>query len=219
VTYVKDRVVDLSVADGLVTSATLESGGKLPADIVLNAANCWSADICAMVGMKLPVEPMRRQQFYFRAQDEIEPIPAMRDMDGLAIRRHQQGYLSGLTNFNETGGFNWELQTDVFEEMLWPMHARQCPAFETIKYQSGWVGHYDMCRLDGNMILDRGTAGPDNFIVAAGFSGHGLQHGPAVGRAVTEMILEGRSMTLDLSRFSYQRVLDNRPLPDDGPKA
>ena len=217
--YLKDRVVGLDTAHGLVSAVKLESGTTLDADIVVNAANCWSAEIAAMVGMTLPVAPMRRQQFYFLTQDAIEPIPAMRDMDGLAVRRHQNGYLCGHTNWDEARGFNWELQHGIFDNELWPALAQQCSKFESIKYQSGWVGHYDMNALDGNMILDRWTGHLDNFIVACGFSGHGLQHGPAVGRAVSEMILHGRSTSIDLTRMGYQRVVDNVPLPDDGPKA
>jgi FAD-dependent oxidoreductase domain-containing protein 1 len=84
--------------------------------------------------------------------------------------------------------------------------------------KSGWVGHYDMNRLDGNMILDRFHKVP-NFILAAGFSGHGLQHAPAVGRAIKEMILDGGFRSIDLTRFGYRRIEENNPLPDDGPKA
>ena len=197
----------------------LASGERLAAAIVVNAANCWAADICAMVGMKVPIEPMRRQQFYFLAEQAIEPIPAMRDMDGLAVRRHQTGYLSGFTNFGEPGGFNWELQHQMFEDVLWPQLAARCKAFEAIKPSGGWVGHYDMNRLDGNPIIGRWTGHLDNFFVVAGFSGHGLQHAPAVGRGVAELILQDRFVSLDLSRFSYQRVVNDCPLPDDGPKA
>jgi sarcosine oxidase len=96
--------------------------------------------------------------------------------------------------------------------------ARRSAAFEAIKFRGGWVGHYDMNRLDGNPIIDRFES-VKNFILAAGFSGHGLQHAPAVGRAVKEMILDGGFSSIDLSRLSYQRVIDGAKLADDGPKA
>ena len=184
----------------------------------MNVANCWAAEICAMVGMKVPIEPMRRQQFYYLTQRAIEPIPAMRHMDGLAFRIHQDGYLSGFTNFDEPGGFNWGLQYDAFEDHIWPRLAEQCAAFEAIKLKSGWVGHYDMNRLDGNPIIDRFHEVP-NFILAAGFSGHGLQHAPAVGRALKELVLDGGFRSIDLARLGYRRVVEDAPLPDDGPKA
>jgi glycine/D-amino acid oxidase-like deaminating enzyme len=218
VTYLKDRVTGLDLARGRVDAVRLASGGSLPVEIAVNTANCWAAEICAMVGMAVPIEPMRRQQFHFVTQDPIEPIPAMRHFEGLAVRRHSGVYLSGFTNFDEAGGFNWELQHEAFETFIWPQLAEQCKAFETIRPKGGWVGHYDMNRLDGNPIIDRFDKVP-NFILAAGFSGHGLQHAPAIGRAVKEMILDGGFRSIDLSRFSYRRVIDGTPIPDDGPKA
>ena len=169
-----------------------------------------------MVGMSVPIEPVRRQQFYFLAQEKIEPIPAMRHMDGLAVRVHQDGYIVGATN--PRAGFDWEMEHEVFETTLWPQLAEQSAAFEAIKLQGGWAGHYDMNRLDGNPIIDRFHEVP-NFILAAGFSGHGLQHAPAVGRALKELVLDGGFRSIDLARLGYRRVVENAPLPDDGPKA
>jgi FAD-dependent oxidoreductase domain-containing protein 1 len=216
ITYLKDRLVGLELADGLVRQARLASGGRLSVDTLVNVANCWAPEICAMVGMSVPIEPVRRQQFYFLAQQPIEPIPAMRHMDGLAVRIHQDGYIVGATN--PEGGFNWEMEHEVFESVLWPQLAEQCGAFEAIKLKGGWAGHYDMNRLDGNPIIDRFDKVP-NFILAAGFSGHGLMHAPAVGRAVKELILDGGFRSIDLSRLSWRRVVENQPLADDGPTA
>jgi glycine/D-amino acid oxidase-like deaminating enzyme len=216
ITYLKDRLVGLELSGGLVKQARLESGGSLPVDTLVNVANCWAPDICAMVGMAVPIEPVRRQQFYFLAQQEIEPIPAMRHMDGLAVRIHQDGYIVGVTN--RQAGFNWEMEHEVFETTLWPQLAEQSAAFEAIKLKGGWAGHYDMNRLDGNPIIDRFDKVP-NFILAAGFSGHGLMHAPAVGRAVKELILDGGFQSIDLSRLGWRRVVENQPLADDGPIA
>ncbi|MBY0318210.1 MAG: FAD-binding oxidoreductase [Reyranella sp.] len=216
IVYVKDRLVGLELAGGLVKQARLASGGSLPVDTLVNVANCWAPEICAMVGMSVPIEPVRRQQFYFLAQQQIEPIPAMRHMDGLAVRIHQDGYIVGATA--PQAGFKWELDHEVFESTLWPQLAEQSAAFEAIKLKSAWGGHYDMNRLDGNPIVDRFDKVP-NFILAAGFSGHGLMHAPAVGRAVKEMILDGGFRTIDLSRLGWRRVVENQPLADDGPTA
>ncbi len=218
VAYLKDRVAGLEVSGNRVVAARLESGGTLPVEIAVNTANCWASEVCAMVGMRVPIEPMRRQQFHFVTRDEIEPIPAMRHLEGLAVRRHSGVYLSGFTNFNEAGGFNWELQHEMLEGFVWPRLAEQCRAFETIRPRGGWVGHYDMNRLDGNPVIDRYDKVP-NFLLCAGFSGHGLQHAPAVGRAVKELVLDGGFRTLDLSIFSWRRIVEGRPIPDDGPKA
>lgn len=216
--YLRDRVTGIELRDGLVAAAQLESGETLAVDTLVNAANCWAPGICAMVGMAVPIEPMRRQQFFFDIQGELEPIPAMRHSSGFAMRRLQKGYLTGYTRFDDPGGFRWDLDHQAFDDVLWPALAEQSSAFEAVKMKGGWVGHYDMNRLDGNPIIDRFPGAP-NFILAAGFSGHGLQHGPAVGRAVKEMILDGGFQSIDLSRLSYRRVLDNAPLPDFGPRA
>ena len=218
ITYLRDRVVGLDVADGLVTTARLASGETLAVDTLVNVANCWAASICDMVGMTVPIEPFRRQQFYFDIQGALEPIPAMRHASGFAMRRLTKGYITGYTRLDQPGGFDWELDHTDFDDVLWPALAAQSSVFDAVKVKGGWVGHYDMNRLDGNPVIDRFASVP-NFILAAGFSGHGLQHGPAIGRAVKEMILDGGFRSIDLSRFSYQRVVDNQPLPDDGPTA
>jgi FAD-dependent oxidoreductase domain-containing protein 1 len=218
ITYLRDRVTGLDVADGLVRRARLESGDSIEVDTLVNVANCWASGICDMVGMTVPIEPMRRQQFYFDTQTELEAIPAMRHASGFAVRRLQNGYLTGYTRLGDPGGFRWEMDHSDFDDVLWPALAEQSSAFDAVKVKGGWMGHYDMNRLDGNPVIDRFAAVP-NFILAAGFSGHGLQHGPAVGRAVKEMILDGGFRSIDLSRFSYRRVVENAPLPDDGPKA
>ena len=90
------------------------------------------------------------------------------------------------------------------------------PAFEALKLKSEWSGLYDENELDGNMILGNWVGEVENFYVAAGFSGHGLMHAPAVGRALAELILEGGYRTLDLSRMDYRRVQANVPFREEG---
>src|ERR1700761_1223342 len=208
--YLQDRVIGLDLSAGLVTMARLASGDSLAVDTLVNTANCWAADICRMVGAALPVEPRQRQQFFFDTQAQLEPIPAMRHATGFAMRRLQKGYITGHTPPNESAAFNWERDHSAFDEVLWPLLAGQSSAFDAIKMKGGWVGHYDMNLLDGNPIIDR-LPTVANFIVAAGFSGHGLQHAPAVGRAVKELIVDGGFRSIDLSRMNYRRVIDNAP--------
>jgi glycine/D-amino acid oxidase-like deaminating enzyme len=202
-----------------VTRVRLASGDTLAADRVVNAANCWAPEICEMVGMKVPIAPMRRQQFFFKAQDPIEPIPVMREMSGFALRPERDGYLVAVTRFDEPRGFNWTLEHSLFEEMLWPALVERSARFEAIRLVNGWVGHYDMNELDGNPVIGPFEGGVENFFVVAGFSGHGLQHAPAVGRGVAELLSGGRYESIDLTPFSYRRVIEMRPLRDEGPKA
>ena len=202
-----------------VSAVHLESGRKLQPDIVVNAANCWAPEICAMVGMRVPIVPLRRQTFFFHCSKSIEKIPTMRDISGFSVRPEGDGYLTGVTQFEQAGNFNWELEYGLFDELLWPRLAERSRAFETIKVKHGWVGHYDINQLDGNPIIGPWAGRLENFFVVAGFSGHGLQHAPAVGRGMKELLIDGGYRTIDLSAFSYQRVVENTPLVDHGPTA
>lgn len=76
---------------------------------------------------------------------------------------------------------------------------------------SAWAGYYDYNTLDQNGIVG---AHPlvSNMYFATGFSGHGLQHSPAVGRAVAELVLDGGFATLDLSRLGFRRIAEREPL-------
>jgi FAD-dependent oxidoreductase domain-containing protein 1 len=99
----------------------------------------------------------------------------------------------------------------LFEDTLWPLLAARVSGFEAARLQSAWAGHYDVNTFDHNVILG---AHPDtcNLLFANGFSGHGLQQAPAVGRALSELVAFGAYRTLDLSAFGWQRVLEGRPL-------
>jgi FAD-dependent oxidoreductase domain-containing protein 1 len=219
VTYRKDRAVGLEVSGTQVRTVTLESGETLTADWVVNAANCHAPPLCAMVGMPVPVAPMRRMTFYFECQTELEDLPLLRHLSGGGFRPEGRGYICGVTHYDEPRGFNWDVDHEVFEEELWPALARRVKAFEAVKVQRSWSGHYDQNDLDGNHIIGNWPGKLDNFLIACGLSGHGLMHAPAIGRALTELIIHGAYQTLDLSRFGYQRIIDNEPLYEVGPRS
>ena len=172
-----------------------------------------------MVGMQIPVRPLRRMTYYFDTRAELEPLPLTRDIDGISLRPEGSGYITGVTNYDEEYGFNWDLDYDWFYGTVWPAMATRIPAFEAVKLQSCWSGHYDMNTLDQTAIIGPWTGSIENFYIAAGFSGHGLQQAPAVGRAIKELLLDDGYDTIDLSRLGYKRVLDDRPLDDEGPRS
>ncbi len=215
-TYVQDSVVSLGASGGLVRSARLASGAGIVADRFVNCAGAWAKQVCAMLGMPLPVEPMRRFDTYFECQADIEPLPYIKDLSRLAMRPEGRGFTAGLVDWDEPRGFNFEVDHGYFQRAVWPAAARRVPAFETIREGATWTGLYDQNELDANMILGACPGRFENFLMAAGFSGHGLMHAPAVGRAVTELILEGSYQTLDLSRMGYQRIIDDAPYREDG---
>lgn len=214
--YVTDRVVGLTLSGSQVTGVQLGGGGTLSADYVVNAAGCWSGAVSKLVAMDLPVNPMRRFEHFVEIEQDLPPIPLLKDPERLVVRPEGNGYSVGLVNSNEPRGFNFDVDHTWFERVVWPALAARIPAFESLKLRREWSGLYDECDFDGNMILGNWPGRLDNFFVACGFSGHGLMHAPAVGRALSELIADGRFETIDLSRLGYQRVLDGKPCPEVG---
>ncbi|NXU35097.1 FXRD1 protein, partial [Drymodes brunneopygia] len=104
---------------------------------------------------------------------------------------------------------------NYFQEQIWPRLARRVPAFESLRVRGSWAGYYDYNTFDQNGVL-----GPhprlENLFSAAGFSGHGLQHAPAAGRAVAELVIKGCYETLDLRRLGWDRLVDGEPLEEHG---
>ena len=217
--YIQDKVVDIEVEGGLARRVVLESGRRVAGDIIVNVAGAWGPEICAMVGMTVPVEPLSRSTFYFEIQDKIETMPLTYGPSGVTFRQEGAGFTAGLTDISVPFGFNWDVDHDLFEKVYWPALAHRVPAFEALKVKRGWGGHYAYNRMDGNTIIGKWIGGLDNFYVATGFTGAGLQKGPAIGRAMTELLLDGGYQTIDLSRMSYQRVIDDEPLLETGFKA
>ena len=121
-----------------------------------------------------------------------------------------------MPTLEEPRGYNFAVDHDYFESVVWPALAHRFPAFERTKVKSTLPGLYDQNELDGNVIIGPGAGGLANFHMLAGFSGHGLMHAPGCGRAMAELLLTGRYQTIDLRRLGWQRVLDNAPLPERG---
>jgi glycine/D-amino acid oxidase-like deaminating enzyme len=216
VDFLRDRVVEVYTAGTRVAELELASGGKLRGEAMVNAAGCWAASIAKLAGMELPVNPMRRFEHYVELAQALPAMPLIKDPDRLVIRPEGRGYSVGLVNSHVPRGFNFDVDPGWFESVVWPACAGRIPAFEQLRPKREWAGLYDECELDGNMILGNWPGRLDNFYVACGFSGHGLMHAPAVGRALVELIVKGRYETIDLTRMGYQRVLDRAPYAETG---
>jgi glycine/D-amino acid oxidase-like deaminating enzyme len=216
VEFVRDRVVDLYTRGKRVVEVELGSGARIVPGAAVNAAGTWATSIAALAGMHLPVNPMRRFEHYVEIAAELPPMPLIKDPDRLVIRPEGKGYSVGLVRSDEPRGMSFDVDPDWFQDVVWPACAERIPAFEALKLKREWAGLYDENELDGNMILGNWPGQLDNFFVACGFSGHGLMHTPAVGRALAELIVKGRFETLDLARMGYQRVLDNAPYRETG---
>ena len=217
--FVQGDVTGLETAGGLVRAVLLADGTRLPADTVVNNAGAWAHEICAMLGFDIPVRPLHRTTFYFEPETPQPKLPQTLDGQPAAFRQQGEGFLTGLTQFEIAGDFIWEPKHGLFEDTIWPRIAHRNPAFETIKLKNAWACHYAYNSFDGNMLIGNWPGQPENFLMATGFSGHGLQHAPAAGRAMAELILDGRFQTIDLDRFHARRVAEGRPEPERGVKA
>ena len=102
----------------------------------------------------------------------------------------------------------------MFNRRVWPALAHRIPAFEAIKLKSAWAGHLAINCFDHNAFLGAHPT-VNGLLFANGFSGHGLQHSPATGRALMELIVFGGYRSLDLSRLGLQRLLDNQPIREN----
>jgi FAD-dependent oxidoreductase domain-containing protein 1 len=214
-TFLADEVVGLDRSGSAVTAARLASGLVLRAGQVVNAAGAWAKNVCAMVDVKVPIEPLRRYEHYFECQEPIEPLPYLKDTQRLAFRPEGRGYSGGVPTLAEPRGVNFGVDRNYFEDAVWPALAHRFPQFERTKCLNTLPGLYDQNNLDGNVVLGP-VAGLENFHLLAGFSGHGLMHAPGCGRAMAELLLTGGFETIDLARFGWQRIADGTPVREQG---
>jgi glycine/D-amino acid oxidase-like deaminating enzyme len=210
-TFLRDRVVQIERDGDRATGVRLESGQTLFGDHIVNVAGVWGTELSAQLGLDLPVEPMRRFDHYVETPMDFSNYPFIKDPKGLAVRPEGAGLTAALVDFSTPGGWDLSIDKSWFEDVVWPALVDRVPGADQLKLVSTWSGHYDQNRLDGQMILDRWTGNLDNYYIATGFSGHGLMHAPAVGRALAELILHGSFQTLDLTRMGLARVLANEP--------
>ncbi|MCX8118979.1 MAG: FAD-binding oxidoreductase [Desulfobacterota bacterium] len=176
---------------------------EISAPVVVNAGGPYAALIGEMAGLKIPVTPLRRQVFVtapFHLTDQ--PIPLTIDFHrGWYFRRELDGFLlSGP--LDQTPSFNTETDYEALVEASENAIFR-VPAFERASIARGWAGLYEISP-DHHAILGE-VPGLKGFILANGFSGHGFQHSPAVGKVIAELITEGRTTTLDISPLSIER--------------
>jgi glycine/D-amino acid oxidase-like deaminating enzyme len=214
VRYRHDEAVAIELTTDRATAIWTASGERMAVDHLVIAAGPASGRVAALAGIVLPVEPRKRTVFVIRAPLQNPGMPLVFDTSGMWIRPEGDGFICGISppdaaDRDASGDFEPEL--DLLEDPLWPLLAHRIPALEELRLQRAWAGHYDMCLLDHNAIIGA-YPGIPNLIIAAGFSGHGVQHAPATGRGIAELIRFGRYRTLDLTPFGYERVRDNHPM-------
>jgi glycine/D-amino acid oxidase-like deaminating enzyme len=211
VEYVVDEVqaMTLSSTGDRVVSVTLRSGRKVGCGTVVNASGPRGGRTAAMAGIDLPIEPRKRYTWVIQAERPLSrELPLTIDPSGVHMREVGGGtyMIGGHADHDPAVDFDdFVMDTDIWQDKIWPAIATRIPAFEAVKVISEWVGHYDYNTLDQNAVT-----GPHpevgNFLFLNGFSGHGLQQAPAMGRGTAEWIVHGGYRTLDLSAFHYDRI-------------
>jgi sarcosine oxidase len=213
VAYLDDEIVAVDKQGGKVAGVTLKRQGRIACGTLVNAAGTRAHLLAAMAGVNIPVRPRKRFVYVFDCRNPPPRAPLTIDPTGVYFRPEGANFVCGVSppEDQDPDCLDFELDYALWEETVWPTLAHRVPAFEAIKLVRAWAGQYDYNTLDQNVILG---PHPDcsNLLLANGFSGHGLQQSPAAGRALAELIVYGAYHSIDLSRFSYDRVLRNDPI-------
>ena len=211
--YRQDEVVEVERQGARVVAVRLASGQRVACGVFVNAAGASGAATLARgMGVAIPVESRKRCVFVFEAAKVSDKFPLLIDPSGVYVRPEGRHYVvGGPPPEPDPDTQDFEVDWPQFEEALWPALAARIPAFEALKLVRAWAGHYDLNTFDHNAIVGR-LPGYDNAYLAAGFSGHGVQQSPAIGRGLAELIVHGGFRALDLSDFGFARIAAGRPL-------
>lgn len=216
VAYLRDRVARLDVAGGRVRGVGLASGGAIACGALVNAAGGQGAEIAALAGLALPVERRKRTVFAFEAAaPPAGRLPLTIDPGGVWFRPEGARFIAACAPDPDpaVAADDFEPRHEEWEAVVWPALAARCRAFEALRPGRFWAGHYDMNVLDHNVVV-----GPHpevaNFVFANGFSGHGLQQAPAIGRGIAEWLIDGAYRSLDLTPLGYGRIAAGAPFPE-----
>jgi FAD-dependent oxidoreductase domain-containing protein 1 len=214
-TYLHGEVTGIERAGDRVEAVMLADGRRIGCGVLVNAAGPQAGDVAMLAGIALPVEPRKRCVFVVACRTPLPGMPLVVCPSGLWVRPEGNVYLCGVppADHDDPRAENFDVDYPLFDDTVWPALARRIPAMEELKLQRAWAGHYDFNPFDHNAIV-----GPHpemrNLLFANGFSGHGLQQAPGVGRAVAELIVHGRYRALDLSVFAYERIASGRKVPE-----
>ena len=184
------------------------ASGSIEAPLVVNAAGPWAGRIGEMAGVSIPITSVRRQMFTTNPLPEIPAdFPFVIDFgQSLYFHREGEGLLVGMSNQNEKAGFDQSVDEE-FELVNFEAGMARLPLLERAQRASHWAGLYEVTP-DAHPIY--GKTPVEGFFVVGGFSGHGFMHGPVSGKLMTELILDGKFQTLDVSTLDFERFAEGR---------
>ncbi len=213
--FVKADATRLVGSHGRIVAVVTADGQQFNADTVLVAAGAWSAPLLATAGVAMPVHARKRDVFVVDSPAVLDDCPLLIDPSGVWLKPEGRPgrYITGAPprGFDGDDVPLEQIDHGLFEAVIWPALAARIPAFEALRVASAWGGYYEMNTFDHN-----GLAGPapgwDNLHMACGFSGHGMQQAPAVGRSMASWLARGSWEGVDLTPLAPARVPEGRPL-------
>jgi glycine/D-amino acid oxidase-like deaminating enzyme len=214
VAYRQEAVVDFERQGARVTGVRLANGERIDCGVFVNTAGAsGAAGLVRRLGLDVPIHCRKRCVFVFTAEARLERCPLIIDASGVYVRPEGEAYVCGVSppQSEDPDCEDFDVVWRQFDDIIWPILAARVPAFEALRPGRAWACHYDLNTFDHNAIVGR-LSGIDNAFLAAGFSGHGIQQSPAIGRGLAELIVEGHYATLDLSPFAFERIAAGRPL-------
>ena len=206
VVYREGEIAAIEREGARISAVRLANGERIACGAFVNAAGAsGAARLAGQMGFDIPVHSRKRCVFLFSAKERIARCPLIIDASGAYVRTEGKSYICGISppEAEDPDSDDFDVVWAQFEDVIWPALAHRIPAFESIRPGRAWAGHYDLNVFDHNAIVGR-APGLDNAYLAAGFSGHGIQQSPAVGRGLAELIAQGRYATLDLGAFAYR---------------
>lgn len=181
------------------------SDGPIDAGVVVNAAGPWAGVLAATAGVDLPLEPIPRHVLVtgpFEGAPERQTL-VIEAMTSFYFHREGAGVLMGMGGASERASFETATDESFIAEELLPTAVRVFPPLEAASVEHSWVGLYEMTP-DRHPIIGE-APGVAGFYLANGFSGHGFQHAPVVGKLLAELIVGGAATTVDISSLGLDR--------------
>jgi len=213
--FATDEVVGVAVQSDRVNGVTLARTGAVACGALINAAGTRAAGIARMAGLVLPVEPRKRTVFVIDAPNARHPDAPLLVDTGFYLRPERNHWITATVPQHDCAcdANDFDPDLHLFDEVIWEQLYARAPGFDAVKVVRHWVGHYDYNTLDQNALLGP-YLGLPNFYAMNGFSGHGLQQAPAVGRGISEHVLTGGWQSIDLSDLSVDRAGRDKPFPE-----
>jgi FAD-dependent oxidoreductase domain-containing protein 1 len=212
-TYRKAGLARVEMRAGRAETLVLDDGARIACGKLVIAAGTNARDLVRQTGFDIPVHAKKRMIFTFECRDRLDGFPLLIDPTGVYCRPEGTGFIGGSAPLPDADpdASDFDVEHGFFDDVVWPALAARVPAFEAIRPGRAWAGHYDMNLFDHNALVGP-VPGTSNVHLANGFSGHGLQQCPAVGRYLAETIVDGRFRTLDLRELDPGRLAANRPV-------